>query len=388
MASYIASLHTKNGSYLWSLRAKHTKLSFLIWLSFLSVTRVLCQEVVRPQFNVSGFMDVYFVYDFHKPTGANRQPFLYNHNRHQEFNLNLGLIKMGITHPKYRANLAFHAGTYSNDNYVNEPDQLKNIFEANVGLSLDQSKNIWLDVGIFPSHIGFESAIASENWTMTRSLLAENSPYFLTGLKLTLKPNPNLEISGSVLNGWQRIQRLEGNTLPSFGTQLRYQVEQKVILNWSTFLGTDDPDSLRRIRYFNNFYGQFSLSENLAVIFGLDVGVQQKSRNSKAYQNWISPIFISQYKFNERFQIAFRAEYYNDSNGVIVPTDIIPGFSVSGISLNLDFRPFENIMCRLEGRSMYSEKNIFLSSTGFSNHNYIIASSINISFGNQIKDSN
>ncbi|MBK8628485.1 MAG: outer membrane beta-barrel protein [Saprospiraceae bacterium] len=28
-----------------------------------------------------------------------------------------------------------------------------------------------MDAGIFPSHIGFESAISADNWTLTRSLL-------------------------------------------------------------------------------------------------------------------------------------------------------------------------------------------------------------------------
>jgi hypothetical protein len=35
-----------------------------------------------------------------------------------------------------------------------------------------------------PSHIGFESVISADCWTLTRSLLAENSPYYETGMRL------------------------------------------------------------------------------------------------------------------------------------------------------------------------------------------------------------
>ncbi len=35
-----------------------------------------------------------------------------------------------------------------------------------------------------PSHIGFESAVGSDCWNLTRSILAENSPYFESGIKL------------------------------------------------------------------------------------------------------------------------------------------------------------------------------------------------------------
>lgn len=66
----------------------------------------------KPTFNVSGYLDVFYVYDFNQPQGNFRQPFLYNHNRHNEFNLNLGLVKLGVEHARYRANLALQTGTY------------------------------------------------------------------------------------------------------------------------------------------------------------------------------------------------------------------------------------------------------------------------------------
>ena len=129
----------------------------------------------KPSLSFLGFTDIFYAYDFNQPQGTSRQPFLYNHNRHNEFNLNLGLVKLGLTQTKYRAHLALQTGTYANDNYAAEPGLLKNIFEANVGLSLNKEDNLWLDAGILHSHIGFESAISTENPTLTRSLLAENS---------------------------------------------------------------------------------------------------------------------------------------------------------------------------------------------------------------------
>lgn len=152
---------------------------------------------------------------------------------------------------------------------------MKSVFEANIGISLNEKNNLWLDAGIMPSHIGFESAISMDNWTLTRSLLAENSPYFLSGAKLTFNPNEKWELAGLILNGWQRIQRLEGNSLPSFGTQMKFSPNESTTLNWSAFIGTDDPDQLRRMRYFNNFYGQFQLTDRFGLITGFDFGAQQ-----------------------------------------------------------------------------------------------------------------
>lgn len=339
----------------------------------------------KPTLEISGFADVFYVYDFNQPQGTEKQPFLFNHNRHNEFNLNLGFIKLGLEQAKYRANLALQTGTYANDNYSAEPGLLKSIFEANIGISLSKKNNLWLDAGVLPSHIGFESAISIDNWTMTRSILAENSPYFLTGAKLTFNPNQKWEIAGLIINGWQRIQRLQGNSLPSFGTQINYKPTEKTTFNWSTFFGTDDPDTTRRMRYFNNFYGQFQLSERLGLITGFDIATQQRAKNSSLYDLWFSPVIIGQFRINQNWKTAIRAEYYQDETGIIIPTGTTNGFKTTGLSLNFDYSPTQNIICRLEGRWLNSRDNIFETKTTPVNNNFIIGTSIAIKFSETIK---
>ena len=73
-----------------------------------------------------------------------------------------------------------------------------------------------ITAGIFTSHIGFESAVSKDCWTLTRSILADNSPYYESGARLTYTSNNNKWlISALALNGWQRIQRPAGNSLMS-----------------------------------------------------------------------------------------------------------------------------------------------------------------------------
>lgn len=339
----------------------------------------------KPIYNISSFLDVFYVYDFNQPLGIERQPFLFNHNRHNELNVNLALTKLNIEHTKYRANFALQTGTYASDNYSAESDVFKNIFEANIGISLNEKNNLWLDAGVLPSHIGFESAISSDNLTMTRSLLAENSPYFLTGAKITYNPNNKYEIAVLIINGWQRIQRLEGNSLPSFGTQVNYRPSEKVNLNWSTFIGTEDPDMTRRMRYFNNFYGQFQFSTKFGLITGFDIGSQQRTKNSTSYDLWFSPVMIGQYAINKTWKTAIRVEYYQDEKGIIIMTGAPNGFQTTGISLNFDYSPTKNIICRLEGRWLNSKDQIFETKTDLTQNNFFIGTSISIRFSEKIK---
>jgi len=334
----------------------------------------------KPEIVFSGFMDIFYAYDFNKPQTHFRQSFLYNHNRHNELNLNLGFVKASVKHTKYRANFALQSGTYVNDNYASEPGLLKNIFEANIGLSLNKKNNLWLDAGIFGSHIGFEGAISMDNWTLTRSLLAENSPYYLSGAKLTFNPNDKWELTALLCNGWQHIQKVSGNSLPSFCTQVKFKPSENTTLNWSTFIGTDDPDSTRRMRYFNNFFGQFQFTKKFGLIAGFDIGVQQQTIHSTQYDLWYSPVIIVRYAFANKWTTALRAEYYQDETGIIIPTGTTNGFKTSGLSLNLDYSPTDNLFCRIEGRWLNSRDKIFEQGNSLSNDNFIIVSSIALRF--------
>ncbi|MEQ8703317.1 MAG: porin [Phaeodactylibacter sp.] len=338
----------------------------------------------KPVLNISGFADIFYVYDFNEPQGTGRQPFLFNHNRHNEFNLNLGLIKFDLQHTKYRAGFALQTGTYANDNYAAEPGLLKNIFEANIGIALNKENNLWLDAGILPSHIGFESAISMDNMTLTRSLLAENSPYFLTGAKLTYQPNDQWQIAALITNGWQRIQRLEGNSMQSFGTQVNFSPTEKVRLNWSTFIGTDDPDTTRRLRYFNNLYGQFQVTDKFGLIAGFDLGAQQSTKNSSTYDFWYSPVIIGQYTINQTWKTAVRVESYQDETGIITTTATGNALQTTAYSLNLDYAPTPNIICRLEGRLLNNRENIFETPTAPTNNNFFIAASMAIRFSETV----
>lgn len=333
-----------------------------------------------PEVTISGFADIFYAYDFNKPAGNYRQPFFYNHNRHNEFNLNLALIKASVEHARYRGNIALQAGTYATDNYAAEESVLQHVFEANAGISLNPQSNLWLDAGIFGSHIGFESAISTQNLTLTRSILAENSPYFLSGAKLTFAPNDSWTFAALVCNGWQRIRRVSGNSLLSYCTQVSYTKDNAYTLNWSTFIGTDDPDSTRRMRYFNNLYGQFNLNEKLTLITGFDIGAQQKYKGSSSYNIWYSPVIIARYKINEQWATAVRAEYYSDEDGVIISLPVSEEFKTTGASVNIDYAPFKNILCRAEARWLKSPDYIFEYEGGLRKSNVALVGSLAFQF--------
>jgi hypothetical protein len=293
----------------------------------------------------------------------------------------LALLKLTVTNERYRAGLGIQAGTYANDNYVLEPGVLKNVYEASAGVALTSKGNLWLDAGVFSSNLGFESAVSTENFTLTRSLVAESSPYFLSGAKITYSPSEKWELVVLASNGWQHIKRVEGNSLMSWGTQVQFKPDASTTFNWSTFIGTDDPDVSRRMRYFNNIYGLFEFSNSWSLIAGFDFGLQQNAKGSSTYSSWIAPVGIIQYKMSKDWSTAARVEYYQDEMGVIIPTGTPNGFKTTGYSLNLDYQPNPVTLCRIEGRLFNSVDDVFEKGVGFTDNNFVIMASLAIGFG-------
>ena len=333
-------------------------------------------------FSFSGYVEAYYQYDFNKPADNNRPGFIYSHNRHNEFNLNLGFLKGSYNAERVRANLAIAAGTYMNANYAAETGVLKNVLEANAGLKISKKKNLWIDAGIFSSHIGFESAVSKDCWVLTRSILAENSPYFESGAKLTYTSDNNKwVVSGLLLNGWQRIKRVDGNSLMSYGTQLQFKPNANFTLNYSTFIGTDKPDSTRQWRYFHNIYGIFNVTSKFGITAGFDIGSEQKVKGSSAMNTWYTPVVILKYAPDSKWAIAARGEYYYDKYGVIIASGTPNGFQTAGFSFNVDYTPIPNAVIRLELRSLNSKDDIFTKGSGaVTNNNTFISSSIAVSF--------
>lgn len=336
---------------------------------------------ISKSLTVSGYIETYYSYDFANPDNHIRQPFAYSYNRSNEFNLNLGLIKLAYNTDKVRANIGLMGGTYANDNLAAEQGVLKNIFEANAGVKISKTKNLWVDAGIFASHIGFEGAIGKDCWNLTRSILADNTPYYESGAKISYTTdNGKWFISGLILNGWQRIYRPDGNNTPAFGHQVTFKPNSKITLNSSSFIGNDKPDSTRQMRYFHNFYGIFQITDKFALTTGFDIGAEQKSKGSSDYNSWYSPVLIARYSPTNKINIAVRGEYYSDANGVIIATGTTNGFKTWGYSLNFDYNIANNLVWRIEGRGFSSKDKIFTLNDKPSNNNLFLTTSLAISF--------
>jgi hypothetical protein len=333
--------------------------SFGLFLPVIASSVAIAQDSVS--FRLSGYAEVYYTYDFGRPENGERPEFLYNHKRHNEFNANLALIRGSYERERVRGAIGLMAGNYVQYNMVAEPEGLQNIYEARVGLRLLKDRELWIDAGIFPSHIGFESAIGMDCRTLTRSLVAENSPYYEAGAVLSYRPNDRWLFAGMVLNGWQRIQREPGNQRPAFGTQLQFDNGEGTVLNWSTFIGSMGPDSTGEWRVYNNFYAQND-GDNYGMVLGVDVGIQEShpsDLNEEQVSGWFTVVGIYRQRIAGHWWGVGRIEYFLDDEGLVMDPD-----ALLGGSLGVDLRLGDHAAWRVEGRFLGSGDEVFTDANG------------------------
>ncbi len=309
-------------------------------------------DSTNSKWNTSLYAEIYYGYDFAKPVSGDRPSFVYNHKRHNEINANIVVAKASYADDGTRANFAAMVGNYAQYNLSAEPVWAQFVNEANIGARLSNKKNIWLDAGIFSSHIGFESAIGMDNATLTRSLCAETTPYFETGARLSFtSKNNQLYAALFALNGWQTVQTITGTKQPQLGMQLTYTTANGRIWNYSNFYGSSVVNTSNSTRFFQNFYTIGKLSNSTTFTTGFDIGYQQYNAS---YAFWMSPVAIVKYAYSAKKAFAVRVEYLTDQEGLVTE-----GFENFGTSVGYDYAIQKHFLLRTEAKMYKANYELF-----------------------------
>lgn len=327
---------------------------------FLGMGSVDAQEIsdsLKSNLTISGYIESYYTYDFNKPEDHKRPAFIYSHNRSNEFSVNLAMIKSAYDGNRVRSNLAIAVGSYMNANYAAEEGVWKNVYEANVGYKLLENHDLWIDAGVLPSHIGGESAIGLDNISLSRSLAAENSPYFETGARLSYTTKDSkLYLAAVALNGWQRIQLPNTSKNVSFGHQIQYKPLESVVLNSSSYVGDEGSDSLR---FFHDLYVQVAVNDKMNILANWDYGMQKQPLIAKTYHWWNTGIQAN-YALSQKVKLNARLEYFNDEDGVVFGRFGELGTNILGYSAGFDVDLYKGLIWRAEVRNLNSSEKVFV----------------------------
>jgi hypothetical protein len=317
-----------------------------------------------PTVTFGAFADGYYAYDFNRPATLDRA-FTTQAARHNEFNVNLAYVDATLAGTKVRGRFAAQFGTSVQANYAPEPrvgtlsgpDVSRFIQEAYVGYRVVPT--VWLDGGVFFSPFGSESWISRDNWTYTRSLIAENSPYYEAGVKATWQAAPPVSVQLHLINGWQNIS--ETNSDKAVGLRLDYAVSPRLALAYDGFLGNEAPDSLpARTRLWQEGIVTVAATDRLQLRGTFDYGTQRRAGGGNVGNGvWRGYAVIARYQLQSRAAVALRAEGYSDPEQIIVSTGLPYGLRASGWSLNVDVAPQPRLLWRTEARLLSGRDPLF-----------------------------
>jgi len=336
-----------------------------------------------------GFVDTYYAWDFDRPHTFDRA-YTTQPARHAEFNVNLAYIETKWTGPRYRGRLALQWGTSVQANYAGEPklgsvsgpSVSQFIQEASVGYQLDPK--LWLDGGIFFAHVGYESWISRDNLAYTRSMVADFSPYYEAGVKLTWAPSSKLTATFAVVNGWQDISVY--NTPPAGGVRVDYTPNDQLTLTYDNFIGNATADSVPvHLRVYHDVIVQYNPKGRwqFAAVYAL--GSQSRTLPTfpdSGTASWWGFTTLAKYHATSTLSLVARGEHYSDPSQVIVVTGLPSGFVTTSGSLGVDVNFQAPVLWRTEFRAYRSTAPVWpLQTLGhFGANDSFIVSSLALTF--------
>jgi hypothetical protein len=319
-----------------------------------------------PTLEVSGFIDLYYEYNFNRPPAYIDRPGgervrndienkLRNFDfKHNEFALNLAevVIQRAAAPVGFRIDLDY--GKATEWVHLSEPggDTYENIQQA----YLTAPVRLWrrtgtLDLGKFVTHHGAEVIETGDNWNYSRGFLfAWAIPYYHAGLRLRL---PFTDTSGATLflyNGWNNVE--DNNNAPSFGLQYNRSLGRRLTFaqNWTG--GPELNDDNSHWRHLFDTLLTYQVSAKTTSMLNFDYARESRPGGDVS---WIGLAGYLRHALNERQAIAARAEWFDDRDGATTGTVQ----SLKEITLTYEWKHRGGLLTRAEARYDWSDENVF-----------------------------
>lgn len=275
-------------------------------------------------------------------------------SRDRQFGLMLGTARVDADASSWHARLAMHTGWFTDANYQGGDRPWRFLQEVSAGARLHE--DLWIDAGIIPSHIGYESMMPGANLVLSRSLTADYTPYYETGAMLTWQASDNVQVAALLLNGWQQI--VDVNDDLSFGSKVLIKPVPSLSASWSTYVGNDQPiGAPDRLRVHNNAWVEWKPISGLTIVGLADIGLQQRQNHGRDRQ-WYTGCIMAVDTWSGGTGAA-RVEHFDDPSRIYISTPADQPAQITGFSLNVDHTFANNVKLRAEVRHLKASAAIF-----------------------------
>jgi hypothetical protein len=311
------------------------------------------QKAAPPAIQLHGFVDVYADWSPNLPSDRNNfEPGTGTAaGKANQAGLNLAALDVSLDANPVGFHVVAVAGTGTDVVHAAEihADSWRYVYQASVSYKLGAGRGVLFELGIQPSHIGFEGFFSKDNWSYTRGWMSEFSPYYQTGLKVATSFDDHWSGQLWLLNGWQNIE--DNNDGKAIGTQVAY-AKNALGVTVNTFFGPELAGDSSHWRSFVDLVGTLNTSSNVHLAASLDLGEQRRPNLPPArWQGasiWVRTL-LSPSSSSSPFSssaLVLRVEYFRDPNAAVS----LLSQSLFGGTLTFETRPHPQLILKLEGR--------------------------------------
>lgn len=306
-----------------------------------------------PKIDVTGFVDVYYLYNFNKVDPALRS-FDVQHNA---FSLSLAEIAFakGVTRDSrvgFRTDLDFGKTADLVAAYEPEADG-KEIYKhlQQAYLSVLAGHNLQLDAGKFVTPLGAEVIESQDNWNYSRSVLFGYAiPFYHVGVRATLPVNDKLTVAGYLVNGWNNSSEIHGD-FPCVGVSATAKPTPK--LTWiANYMGGQEADGGATRHIFDTTL-TVSATPKLSLQGNFDYG-------HEGVVSWWGLAAYAKVQVKPTWALVGRYEYLDDSDGGFMTI----GQRAQTLTVTSDHLVAGALKVRLEYRGDFTKDPFFTDENG------------------------
>jgi hypothetical protein len=327
-----------------------------------------------PRIDVTGFVDVYYLYDFNKVDPALRS-FDVQHNAFSLSVADVALSKTPATDSRlgFRAELAF--GKTADLIAAYEPEDGgevgKHVLQAYA--SVLAGNKLQIDAGKFLTPLGAEVVASQDNWNYSRSVLFGYAiPFYHLGVRATLPVNDELTLAGYLVNGWNNSSVIHGD-FPCVGFTATVKPSSRLtwIANYMGGTETEGDDA----RHIFDTTLTFTASPTVSVQGNFDYG-----KNGDT--SWWGAAAYAKLQVKPSWALVGRYEYLDDADGGFMTI----GQKAQTVTLTSDHQIAGALTVRLEYRGDFAEDSFFTDDKGHKKDSqHAVLAGVVVTFGGRIR---
>ena len=339
-----------------------------------AVAPALAQAPASGGTEVSGFVDMYYGYNFNTPkapcqTVGGVAMFNCLHNFdfvHNAFGLNLAEVALekkptADSRGGFRVDLDYGATTaWVHGTEPGGTQIYQNIQQAYLSYLAPTGKgSLQVDFGKFVTQHGAEVIETKDNWNYSRSLLfAFAIPYYHMGVRAMYSPNDKITVMGDIVNGWNNVS--DNNTGKTGGAQIMYKPVSALSIVANYMGGPEQNNNNADWRHLFDATVTYTATPQLSLMGNVDFGHETVGKSDV---NWHGIGAYLKYQPTSVFALVPRYEHYQDKDGFTTGVaQTVQEFTLTG-----EVKHKDGVMMRIEYRRDFSDVPFFIKKADLKN---------------------